>query len=72
MNTKYLSLPAMKQSIKPNENKPEAKKIQVREMFDGISYSYDLLNRIITLGIDVVWRKKSSETPPKRKAQKYS
>ena len=58
MNAKYLSLPAMKQSIKPNENKPKAKKIQVREMFDGISYSYDLLNRIITLWIDVVWRKR--------------
>ena len=29
---------------------------------------YDLLNRIITLGIDVVWRKRA-ETPPKRKTQ---
>lgn len=27
-------------------------------MFDGISKSYDLLNRIITLGIDVLWRKR--------------
>ncbi|MEK9613524.1 MAG: bifunctional demethylmenaquinone methyltransferase/2-methoxy-6-polyprenyl-1,4-benzoquinol methylase UbiE, partial [Flavobacteriaceae bacterium] len=27
-------------------------------MFDGISKSYDLLNRIISLGIDVVWRKR--------------
>jgi demethylmenaquinone methyltransferase/2-methoxy-6-polyprenyl-1,4-benzoquinol methylase len=27
-------------------------------MFDGISKSYDILNRIITLGIDVLWRKR--------------
>ena len=58
MRTKYLYLRAMNQSIKPNANKPETKKIQVREMFDGISYRYDLLNRIITLGIDVLWRKR--------------
>lgn len=48
----------MKQSIKPDENKPETKKTQVTHMFDGISKSYDLLNRIITLGIDVLWRKR--------------
>jgi len=48
----------MKQSIKPDENKPETKKTQVTHMFDGISKSYDLLNRIITLGIDVFWRKR--------------
>jgi len=27
-------------------------------MFDGISKRYDILNRIITFGIDVLWRKK--------------
>jgi len=48
----------MKQSIKTDENKPETKKTQVTHMFDGISKSYDLLNRIITLGIDVLWRKR--------------
>jgi len=40
-------------SIKPNQNNPETKKKQVTHMFDGISKSYDILNRIITLGIDV-------------------
>lgn len=47
----------MKQSIKPDQNKAETKKTQVTLMFDGISRSYDILNRIITLGIDVLWRK---------------
>ena len=48
----------MKQSIKPDQNKAETKKTQVTLMFDGISRSYDILNRIITLGIDVLWRKR--------------
>ena len=47
----------MKKTIKPNQNNPEAKKKQVTHMFDGISKSYDLLNRIITLGVDIIWRK---------------
>ena len=53
----YLCLP-MKESIKPNQNHPDTKKNQVTKMFDGISKSYDILNRIITLGIDVIWRKR--------------
>lgn len=44
--------------IKPKQNQPETKKTQVTDMFDGISKSYDLLNRIITLRIDVLWRKR--------------
>ena len=48
----------MKKTIKPNQNNPEAKKKQVTHMFDGISKSYDLLNRIITLGVDIIWRKR--------------
>jgi demethylmenaquinone methyltransferase/2-methoxy-6-polyprenyl-1,4-benzoquinol methylase len=48
----------MKQSVKPNPNNPETKKKQVTQMFNGISRSYDTLNRIITLGVDVLWRKR--------------
>jgi demethylmenaquinone methyltransferase/2-methoxy-6-polyprenyl-1,4-benzoquinol methylase len=48
----------MKLSIKPNKNIPESKKIQVTDMFNGISKNYDFLNRIITLGIDIRWRKR--------------
>lgn len=48
----------MKKTIKPDQNNPEAKKKQITQMFDGISKSYDLLNRIITLGVDILWRKR--------------
>ena len=48
----------MIESIKPNQNLTETKKTQVTHMFDGISKKYDILNRIITFGIDVLWRKK--------------
>ena len=48
----------MKAIIKPNQNNPESKKNQVTHMFNGISKSYDLLNRIITLGIDILWRRR--------------
>ena len=36
-----------------------AKKEQVAEMFDNIAHSYDALNHLFSLGIDVLWRKKS-------------
>jgi len=36
-----------------------AKKEQVAEMFDNIAHSYDALNHVFSLGIDVLWRKKS-------------
>ena len=49
---------AMEKNIKPYRDLEDPKKIQVTKMFDGVSKSYDLLNRIITLGIDVGWRKK--------------
>ena len=58
MKAKSYLCPAMNKSIKPNQNQPDTKKIQVTHMFYGISKSYDILNRIITLGIDVLWRKR--------------
>ena len=34
------------------------KKQQVEQMFDNIAHKYDFLNRILSFGIDVGWRKK--------------
>ena len=48
----------MSKKIIPYSNSDLSKKGQVEKMFDGISKSYDLLNRIITLGVDIIWRKR--------------
>jgi len=37
----------------------DPKKVQVAQMFDNISHSYDFLNHFFSLGIDNLWRKKS-------------
>lgn len=44
--------------IKPYKNSDLGKKEQVTKMFDTISKDYDSLNRVISFGIDVKWRKK--------------
>ena len=48
----------MSENIKPYKNSELGKKEQVAKMFDNISEDYDGLNRVISLGIDVSWRKK--------------
>ena len=48
----------MSEKITPYKDKDRSKKEQVTEMFDTISGNYDGLNRVISLGIDVKWRKK--------------
>ena len=48
----------MSENITPYKNSTLGKKEQVAQMFDTISGNYDNLNRIISFGIDVKWRKK--------------
>lgn len=48
----------MSKSVLPYKDSTLGKKEQVTQMFDTISGNYDGLNRIISLGIDVKWRKK--------------
>ena len=47
----------MSKTIKPYKDSNATKKTQVANMFDNISKNYDGLNRVITFGIDVKWRK---------------
>ena len=55
--------------MKPYKNINSSKKVQVRNMFNSISKEYDFLNKIMTYGNDVVWRKKiyhiAKESSPK-------
>lgn len=48
----------MSKTIKPYKDSNATKKNQVADMFDNISENYDGLNRVITFGIDIKWRKK--------------
>lgn len=51
----------MKEQVTPYKTS-EGKKSQVSKMFDKVASSYDLLNRLTTLGIDIIWRKKAINT----------
>ncbi len=44
--------------VKPYKDQDNSRKEQVTQMFDNISGNYDFMNRIMTFGIDVKWRKK--------------
>ena len=47
--------------VTPYKNSDLGKKEQVTKMFDAISKEYDGLNRVISFGIDIKWRKKVVE-----------
>ena len=55
--------------MKPYKNKNSTKKGQITSMFNSISGEYDFLNKIMTFGIDEVWRRKiykiAKESNPK-------
>ena len=46
-------------NIIPYKDSKASKKQQVATMFDNIAFRYDFLNRFLTAGVDVWWRKKT-------------
>ena len=46
-------------TVIPYKELEEGKKEQVARMFNNISHRYDLLNRVLSLGIDIRWRKQA-------------
>ena len=48
----------MSEKITPYKDSALGKKQQIAKMFDTISNEYDDLNRVISFGIDIKWRKK--------------
>jgi demethylmenaquinone methyltransferase/2-methoxy-6-polyprenyl-1,4-benzoquinol methylase len=54
----FVQIKKMSKEITPYKNSTLSKKEQVATMFDKISGNYDNLNRVISFGIDVKWRKK--------------
>lgn len=59
----------MSKKVTPYKDSELTKKRQVEQMFDNISGNYDGLNRVISMGTDVKWRRKVvnlvAETNPK-------
>lgn len=54
-------------TVLPYKDQNKGKKDQVAHMFDNISPRYDLLNHLLSLGIDVLWRKQAIRMLKKRK-----
>jgi demethylmenaquinone methyltransferase/2-methoxy-6-polyprenyl-1,4-benzoquinol methylase len=48
----------MEKTVKPSSAEG-SKKEQVAEMFDNIAADYDFLNHFLSLGIDILWRRKA-------------
>src|SRR6218665_3191315 len=46
-------------SVVPYKDREGTKREQVAEMFDNISPKYDLLNHLLSGGVDIYWRKRA-------------
>jgi len=57
-------------SVVPDSLSGQTKKEQVADMFDHIAYRYDFLNRFLSAGLDISWRRKAlgflKELQPKK------
>ena len=60
----------MSKKVKPYKDSELGKKEQVTEMFDNVSSNYDFLNRVLTFGIDISWRKHVVALVKERKTEK--
>ena len=49
----------MSKTVTPYQDLKAGKKEQVARMFNNISKTYDFLNHFLSLGIDIIWRKKA-------------
>jgi len=49
----------MSKTVVPYTEEQGTKKQQVADMFNNISKTYDFLNHFLSLGIDIIWRKKA-------------
>lgn len=49
----------MKNTVTPYGKLNTTKKEEVAEMFNNIAPKYDFLNHVLSLGIDILWRKKA-------------
>ena len=45
--------------VNPYQGDTRCKTEQVRDMFDSIAPAYDFMNRMMTFGIDRLWRRKA-------------
>jgi demethylmenaquinone methyltransferase/2-methoxy-6-polyprenyl-1,4-benzoquinol methylase len=59
----------MSENVTPYKDQELTKKEQVAKMFNNISKTYDFLNHFLSLGIDIIWRKKAINELIKDKPQ---
>ena len=54
----HLNFAVMPETVTPYKSE-ETKKEQVKTMFDRIAPRYDLLNRVLSFGVDIYWRNRA-------------